>query len=315
MKETINGIKIYINDENEKIPEDETCYIVGKQGIFLKKKLDLIESLTPVDKISFLNEISSFAKINIPKIPTKMFSSIVAFFKEVYDLYQSEAVVLIYYNKEKKLYKIFVPEQEVSAGSLKYELTKSIPEFILVGSVHSHGSGGAFHSTTDKNDEQGFDGIHFTVGNVDEDFFDICGSIVSNGFRSKISCIDYIEELNQVNDKFYIGDFNEKLTFNKKWLEKVKEIKVFRQEINYDRYVWENGKLIYPYSEYYNRTFNNHNNKNNYLINTPEKSHCKTCLWRNEKLKLSKKDKKNKNLQNNECFDGPYYLSLFDEKT
>ena len=66
----------------------------------LRKKLDLIESLTPVDKISFLESVPKYAKLNIPKVPRKLFGDILTLFRQVYKLYHSEAVVLIYFNKE-----------------------------------------------------------------------------------------------------------------------------------------------------------------------------------------------------------------------
>ena len=187
-------MNIYINNGVD-IPQDETCYIIAKGGIYLKKKLDLIESLTPVDKISLLEDIPTFAKINIPIISTKMFGNILGFFKEVYRLYKSEAIVLLFYNKNKKSYKVFVPEQEVSRASLSYETTKTIKDHILIGSIHSHGSMTAFHSGTDVGDEAKFDGLHLTIGKVDETLFDVCGSIAVNGMRVPISPEDYIHGL------------------------------------------------------------------------------------------------------------------------
>ena len=101
-------MNVYINDGKNIPAEDETCFIIAKGGIYLKKKLDLIESITPVDKISFLEDLVPFAKLNIPKIPAKIFGSILAFFKEVYVLYKSEAIVLLFYNKSTKKYKIHI---------------------------------------------------------------------------------------------------------------------------------------------------------------------------------------------------------------
>ena len=70
-------MNIHIYDSKKEIPKDETCYIIAKNGIYLKKKLDLVESLTPVDKISFLEDIPSYASLDIPKISSRIFGSIV----------------------------------------------------------------------------------------------------------------------------------------------------------------------------------------------------------------------------------------------
>jgi hypothetical protein len=323
-------MNIYINNGVD-IPEDETCYIIAKGGIYLKKKLDLIESLTPVDKISFLEDIPTFAKINIPLISTKMFGNILGFFKEVYRLYKSEAIVLLFYNKNKKSYKVFVPEQEVSSASLSYDSTKTIKDHILIGSIHSHGSMSAFHSGTDVGDEAKFDGIHLTIGKVNETFFDVCGSIAVNGMRVPISPENYINGLESReytpyfksmflpgfeiidNQKIYknhvktsfgytLNATDEDYNFNKKWLDNVKE-KVY-PAYNYGsfgnnfRYIFENGKLLSP----------KHDKKQTILfteINDTCKQKtdfcvCKTCKHRDEKLKLEDiKETSEKDLKNN----------------
>jgi hypothetical protein len=188
-------LNIYINDGNLTIPKDETCYIIAKGGVYLKKKLDLVESLTPVDKISFLEEIPTYAALDIPKIPVRMIGGIVGFFTKVYEMYKSEAIVLLFYDKVKKTYKVYVPEQEVSMAHCNYKIEKTIKDHMLIGSIHSHGSMSAFHSGVDVGDEEKFDGIHITIGKVDEEFFDIVSSIAINGLRVPVVATDYIEGL------------------------------------------------------------------------------------------------------------------------
>lgn len=189
-------MKIYLNN-GEPIPSGETCYIIAKDGIYLQKNLDLVESITPVDKISFLEEMKTFAKLNIPKIPAKTFSNILEFFKEVYSLYKSEAIVLLFYNKNKKTYRIYVPEQTVSGASLDYKADVTIKDHILIGTIHSHAGMSAFHSGTDVKDEENFDGIHFTIGKVNnKDFFDVCATISINGMRIQVFPEDYVDGLN-----------------------------------------------------------------------------------------------------------------------
>jgi hypothetical protein len=265
-------MNIYINNKDLQIPKDETCYIIAKNGMFLKKKLDLIESLTPVDKISFLEDIPTYASLDIPKIPIRLFGSIVGFFREVEKLYSSEAIVLLMYNKEKKTYKISVPDQEVSAASLSYTVGDTLKDHILIGSVHSHSSMSAFHSGTDVGDEAKFDGIHMTLGKMDKpDFFDLCASIAVNGLRVSVTPEQYVEglelreytnyfphmfkpEFELVNgEKVYKKDvktsFGYTLSstvtseksifwFNKEWLKNVKEKKYTYE---YDDYSYENG--------------------------------------------------------------------------
>ena len=233
-------MNVYIND-GKSIPNDDTCFIIAKGGIYLKKKLDLIESITPVDKISFLEDISTFAKLNIPKIPVKLFENVLAFFKEVYRLYKSESIVLLFYNKNKKKYKIFVPEQTVSGASLKYDPNITIKDHILIGTIHSHANMSAFHSSLDISDELYFDGIHFTIGKISKkDYFDICASISVNGMRVPVIPENYIEGINipnmfkpiqekadiKTSIRYTLSKSNfDQIYFKKEWLNKVKEEK------------------------------------------------------------------------------------------
>ena len=96
--------KIHINDGNKDLPKEDIFYIISKEGVFLKKTLGLIDSITPVNNISFLKDmdVKSMAKLNIPKIPKNIVASIWKFFNRIYELYYSEAIIMIYYNEKNK---------------------------------------------------------------------------------------------------------------------------------------------------------------------------------------------------------------------
>ena len=338
-------MNIYINDGSE-IPTDETCYIIAKGGIYLKKKLDLIESLTPVDKISFLEDLPVFARLDIPKISAKMFGNIISFFREVYKLYRSEAVVLIFYSKDKKSYKVFVPDQEVSGASLSYEATKTIKGFQLIGTIHSHANMSAFHSGVDVNDEKSFDGIHMTLGKMGlPDTFDLCGCIVVNGMRVPINPEDYVDGLDYVEytnyfpqmfrpafkevdgEKVYkntvkssfaysLNPSGEDISdFNKDWLTKVKEKVYTYSNINTGfggKYTWKDGKLIRldePDKNVSQLTFDFEPYKP-----TKCKNPCETCIYRDEKLELKnlKKVKDADELTYNKISEDYSYFNCYD---
>jgi len=324
-------MNVYIND-GKSIPQDETCYIIAKDGIFLKKKLDLIESITPVDKISFLDNIQTFAKINIPKIPEKVFANILAFFREVYNLYSSEAIVLLYYNKKNKNYKIYVPEQEVSSASLSYKANIVIKNYNLIGTIHSHGSMAAFHSATDVSDEDKFDGIHITVGKLnDKEFFDITATVAVNGMRVPVISEDYIEGLKFVEycnystnmfkpsfqvingEKVYnksvkttfsfaLTNYSNQITFKKEWLRKVKkkEYKTTQFDFNsYPTYMFDGSKLIKTES------------KEMEVSECKKYDVCNNCIHRTTKINLEEVKKvKEEDCKNNFNLD----YSIFDSE-
>jgi len=188
--------RVFVHDGVEEVPNDDIMYIIAKGGIYLKKKLGLVSSITPVDKISILQPVSTYAHMDIPKIPAIAFAQIMAFFKAVFDKHSSEAIVLLYYNDQKKKFWVRVPMQEVSGASLDYENFENGKDgFDLIGTIHSHGRMGAFHSSVDDKDEENFDGLHITIGDNDEDYPSISASIVVNGQRVKISPSDYVEGL------------------------------------------------------------------------------------------------------------------------
>ncbi len=208
--------KVIINDGKNSTPdEDGISYLVGKNGIFVRKKLGLINSLTKVDKISFLKDVEPFVEIMIPKIPTIEFEKTLKFFREIYTKYSSEAMVLIAMKNDNSDMKVFAPKQEVAGASMSYEPI-NMDGYYLVGTIHSHGSMGAFHSGVDIDDENDFDGLHVTIGNVNsDDKFSISVEAVVNGFRQKVDATNYIEGIkkHQVDRKEIISQ--QKTLFNR----------------------------------------------------------------------------------------------------
>ena len=187
--------KVHVNDGETPIPEDDICYIVAKEGIFLKKKMGIMESIAPVKNISILESVNSTARMNIKKIPGGQFAQIVAFFKEVYNKFHGESIVLLFYDEERKVYKIIPPKQKVTAAACEYDKGIVIEGMQMIGTIHSHASMSAFHSGTDDNDEEHFDGLHITIGNVNQEDVSITASIVANGHRFVVQPEEYVERL------------------------------------------------------------------------------------------------------------------------
>lgn len=269
--------KIFINDGIKELPEDDIFYIISKEGVFLKKKLGIIESITPVKNISFLNNLSllTSAKLHIPKIPTIRFAKIVSFFKEIFNLYKGEAIALIYYNENTKRFKFHIPIQVVSPGSIKY-LTDKIDGYNLIGDIHSHGSMSAFHSGVDDHDEKDFDGLHITVGNVNKsNLISISSSIVSNGMRFMVDPENYIHGISFENNfasagvNFYIIEASDsQKRFNEKWLSQVSEKKI-KHNIIFDFGKLEDHKKHFPISM---------------LLKDEDFNPCAECIFKNYKI-------------------------------
>lgn len=200
---------VYFVDQDPKetgLPADDICYLVTKKGIFLKKKVGYIESVAPVDKISFLEEIQPDAKMDINPIEAEDAVQVFTFFRAVYNLHRAESATILFYNSQTGQYKIEAPHQKVSGGGVNYARgSVMVDGYDMVGTIHSHANFNAFHSGTDKADEKSFDGLHITFGHVADDQFSISCSIVANGYRVIVDPKLYIKGLKEVQKMTYAG--------------------------------------------------------------------------------------------------------------
>jgi len=119
----------------------------------------------------------------------------------------------LFYNQETKQYKIVCPHQKVSAAGAEYNKGMTVTGWDMIGTIHSHASMSAFHSGIDDKDEESFDGLHITFGNMRDDDISISASIVANGFRVIVDPRDYINQLEMTVDI----DEDEKIPYAKTW--------------------------------------------------------------------------------------------------
>ena len=112
--------KVVLNDGQTEMPEDDIYYVIGKEGVFLKKTLGIMDSLAPVKQISTLQPVAASARMHISKIPGPKFAKVIEFFKAVYKEHYAEAIVLLFYDEQKQTHHIIVPHQKVSGGSCDY---------------------------------------------------------------------------------------------------------------------------------------------------------------------------------------------------
>lgn len=233
---------IHIHEEGKALPEDPICYIIAKEGIYLKKNLGIMNSIAKVDSISILASIETSATMNIPKIPSKLIGKIFAFFREVYKEHSSEAVVILFYNSEKKVFRAVPPLQKVSGAGLSYDRNISYEGFDKIGSIHSHANFSAFHSGIDDSDEWSFDGLHLTFGHCGctDNIYTVAASICSNKQRFVVDPLDYINGIAPVVQP----------------TPTTPQVETFRS-YGPKHYRWENGKLVEfsPYQSAYQSTY------------------------------------------------------------
>ena len=277
---------VYLADRKDMNPKDDICYIVAKNGLFVKKKLGIIESITPVSDIPTLEyEVTPYVKMRLPKIPKSIFCSIFSLFRKVYELYRSESTALLFYNEKKKKFKVGVPYQKVSFTGCEVIKMGSPNGYITIGSVHSHCNFSAFHSGTDIIDEEYIEGLHITIGNVDEDQFSIVTSIVSNRKRFKVDPLDFINGVDENREAgnsklkyLIIGGYVE--SYDPEWLN-------FIVGTKYEPYTFP-YQITYPFSAPFYNVSSVKNIKSYGQVRQREenekkaKSPCQVCPFRKE---------------------------------
>ena len=219
---------ICVNDGGE-LPEDDVLYVISKNGIFLRKRLGIVESFTKVDKISILEESTPYAHLDVEKVPAEDFAKLANFFRAVYLEYASEGMSIMHYNQKTENHKLQIPFQKVSGGSVDYVKTVTFKGFDKIGTIHSHANFSAFHSGIDDHDEESWDGIHITVGHCAEEEVSIKASVMFNKKRFEIDPLDYIEGIALVGGIRYKIEDRELYNFPDTWLEYVESAAVDRE--------------------------------------------------------------------------------------
>ena len=162
------------------------AYLCGADGIFLYKENELFKAI--VDYKEEFEEIKESFEIKTSKIPVYLLREITDLFKEVYDKYSSEAIVLLTYINN--VWGYVVPDQEVGCSSADYD---NVPPGVYYGTIHSHAAMTAFHSSTDDKDEIEMEGIHLTIGKLDKyPMVDIACSAMVGKKRLKLEVEDLI---------------------------------------------------------------------------------------------------------------------------
>jgi hypothetical protein len=220
----MSPIPVYLKtDATTPRPEDSEFFWVTRDGIFFCRnhpffRTDL-PSKRPVKALAS-HEPSCF--FQYPKVTQGQLEFIVGFFDRVYETYQSEAVVLLYWDLLKKRYKLWIPDQEATVREfwdgdrvpedVRYTMPMQMPpHYLLVGDIHSHGNLSAYSSYTDKLDEKYRDGVHGVVGKIDRDPPEFHLEFCVDGARFGLEF-----------DDLFTGYGQRRKMIPRKWLDKVK---------------------------------------------------------------------------------------------
>ncbi len=137
-----------------------------------------------------------------PKISLESWKQILGFFDWAYKEHKVEAQVRLYLNQKQGTWRAWAFPQEGEAAATtevaeacdveckKTELY-SAKGWIEAGTVHSHAAMSAFQSGTDKSNEDTKQGIHITVGKLDERVHDLHGRLTFRGIFYNVDWSDW----------------------------------------------------------------------------------------------------------------------------
>jgi len=187
-------IPLYLKGADFAEPADAVYYLLARDGLFLVKRTPVFVSCIRAQGLPWLAGVREEVRWRGPRIPSPLLGRVVGFFREVYQRYQAEAVVLLLCRADRPAFEMEVPEQVVAGGHARYQIGPCPPGLIRVGTLHSHAGAEAFHSDLDDLDERHADGLHVTVGTLDRRPTYAC-SLMVDGRRFPLTPLEVFEAI------------------------------------------------------------------------------------------------------------------------
>lgn len=206
--------------------------IIAGNGTFEYEKTWIGERLVQENKYTVnpnLPHLSTSFKFdeNLPKLPLEAFELMLAFYKGIYDKFETEAQINFYYNVDNlneivvnnevlKLSEIsclknwgnqlisYVPVQKNSGGLTTtsdpiYEaLRQQMKPYI---ETHSHNTMSAFRSGTDE-DNSFYDGLQLVIGHITSDYYDFHNWVTIGGKQYENLELDIVRQIVELPDEF-----------------------------------------------------------------------------------------------------------------
>ena len=211
------GTPVYLKTGDMKDwPMHKVFYLLTRDGLFLCRNHEWFQSCVLAKRgPGELAEHKESLRHFYPSIPRVLLEKAVGFFHRVHEQNQCESALILAWNRLTNQMELYCPEQEVSWGSVHYQVPNLPHHLALIGDLHSHGSMSPEPSLTDKEDEMGRAGLHIVVGGIQNEPPQFYCAIVADGQRFTAK----IEDLNQYYQVRNSGSVPQE------WLDKVKQKK------------------------------------------------------------------------------------------
>jgi hypothetical protein len=195
-------VPFYLKTADFDEPRDPTYYLVAANGIFLVKKTRIFAAVTAATTVAGLDAVGPSLALQFPHVPRGILEQTYGFFRYVYQHFEGEAIVFIYYSPERDEFKVEAPPQRLTrrwtrsgwsmALSVEYQTIPRPCGYIKLGDAHSHADCSAFFSSTDDEDDEE-DGLRVVMGRMDRVRPDVRVSFIANGIRFGLEVEDVLE--------------------------------------------------------------------------------------------------------------------------
>ena len=171
---------LVVKDDAFEPPAAPTYYLVAADGMYLHRETPLFTATVPVDGgVPGLRPHEARLELHLPRLPTPVLERAVSFFQAVYERWQGEAILILFYAPPADgrgwRFALGAPPQllrgRFESGRFRADLRldygacpRPAPEFLKLGTFHSHACVAPGHSTTDEHDELYEAGLHLTAG-------------------------------------------------------------------------------------------------------------------------------------------------------
>jgi hypothetical protein len=204
---------VHVKDAAYSPPDAAAFYLLTADGLFLERTTPLFSASIPVDQVPGLQPHRAALRLRIPRVPAHVIERAVAFFRVVYERWQGEGIVILFYAppSEGRSARFFVdaPPQLIRGrlvdGRFQARLhleygscDRPGPEFVKLGTIHSHAEVSATASCLDAADELYETGLHVIVGRVDRDVPELAAAFVAGRTRFKLAPEDVLSPLSAV---------------------------------------------------------------------------------------------------------------------
>ncbi len=186
-------------------PHVSLYYAVAENGIFQVRDTAIYRAVTrTLDRIPGLLPEYEHLRLKCPRLPRQPLEDVLAFFRAVYEQYQAEAVVLLFYRVETREFRIIAPPQTLlgrrrhdgrwrADHAVQYDNVPRPAGFVRFGTIHSHADLPAYSSGIDCADEQYEDGLHVVFGDFGLQPISVAAAFVANGVRFRLPPAEVLE--------------------------------------------------------------------------------------------------------------------------